>query len=88
MSANNAPATMGTSSNFRPETDAHRETKFPDDIQEGEPEIRFYGNAKTKIEFVAAGIRASGIVSVTMLLAHEPPPVPTGTATYCLPFTA
>jgi hypothetical protein len=47
-----------------------------------------YGSANTKIEFVACGMRASGIVSVTMLLAHEPPPVPTGTATYCLPFTA
>ncbi len=49
---------------------------------------RVYGNAKTKIEFVACGTRASGIVSVTMLLLHEPPPVPTGTATYCLPLTA
>ena len=47
-----------------------------------------YGNANTKIEFVAAGMRASGIVSVTMLLAQDPPPVPTGTAMYCFPFTA
>ena len=47
-----------------------------------------YGSANTKIEFVAWGIRASGIVSVTMLLDQDPPPVPTGTAMYCLPLTA
>src|SRR5688500_15496809 len=51
-------------------------------------EICLQGSANTKIEFVACGMRASGIVSVTMLLDHEPPPVPTGTATYCLPLTA
>ena len=47
-----------------------------------------HGSAKTNIELVACGMRASGIVSVTMLLDHDPPPVPTGTATYCFPFTA
>jgi len=47
-----------------------------------------YGSAKTKIEFVACGIRASGMSPVTILEAHAPPPVPTGTARYCFPFTA
>ena len=46
------------------------------------------GKANTKMELVACGMRASGMVSVTMLLDQDPPPVPTGTATYCLPLTA
>ena len=34
-----------------------------------------YGSANTKIEFVFCGMRASGMLSVTMLLAHaEVPP--------------
>ena len=47
-----------------------------------------YGSAKTKIEFVLCGIRASGMSPVTIFDAHAPPPVPTGMARYCFPFTA